>query len=557
MFDPACGSGNFLTESYLSLRRLENDILRELIQTQRARGGGGNIALDFAFEDAKENAVQVMIGQFYGIEVNDFAVAVAKTALWIAESQMFEETQEILSSEAEFLPLTANCNIHEGNALRMDWKDVLAPDDSVKIMGNPPFNGAKLMLPKQKDDILSIFVGTQNAGSLDYVAGWYKKAADYMKGTQIHAAFVSTNSITQGEQVPILWKPLMEKELNIDFAYKTFIWDSDAVQKAHVHCVIVGFSYAPPNERRLFDEKGAEACPHINAYLMPAPDLFVERRKEPICDVPSLILGNMTYDDGNLILSEEEKDALVKAEPITGQWIRPFYGSHDFLHRQPRYVIWLQHVAPSEIRKSKAVTERVQSVYEFRKNAKRAGTRKGADYPTIFLNITQQDDAYENFIFVPRVSSQRRRYIPMGFLPASNMISDAAYFLPFANLYIFGVLESNVHMSWMRTFAGRLKSDYRYSNFIVYNNFPWPTPTPTQRAKIERTAQGILDARALYPGSSLADLYDEVLMPKELREAHRANDRAVMDAYGFWGKIHDEPACVAALMRMYQQLTAK
>ena len=257
MFDPACGSGNFLTESYLSLRRLENDILRELIQTQRARGGGGNIALDFAFEDAKENAVQVMIGQFYGIEVNDFAVAVAKTALWIAESQMFEETQEILSSEAEFLPLTANCNIHEGNALRMDWKDVLAPDDSVKIMGNPPFNGAKLMLPKQKDDILSIFVGTQNAGSLDYVAGWYKKAADYMKGTQIHAAFVSTNSITQGEQVPILWKPLMEKELNIDFAYKTFIWDSDAVQKAHVHCVIVGFSYAPPNERRLFDEKGA------------------------------------------------------------------------------------------------------------------------------------------------------------------------------------------------------------------------------------------------------------------------------------------------------------
>lgn len=544
--DPAAGSGNFLTEAYLSLRRLENDILRETITDSSGTGILG-------FDEEEFNPIKVSIQQFYGIEINDFAVAVAKTAIWIAEAQMFKETEAIIHKEMDFLPLHNNANIHEGNSLNMDWEEIIKSNTLSYIMGNPPFVGAKMMNKQQKAEVLSLFNKNSSAKSLDYVAAWYKKSAEYMKETNIHSAFVSTNSITQGEQVPILWEVLMQEGIIINFAYKSFIWDSEANLKAHVHCVIVGFSYEELKNKLLYSDQSCKPCAHINAYLAEIPDIFVKRRTKPLCNVPELILGNKTYDDGNLILSEEEKDKIIAKEPITKSWIRPFLGAYEFINRKSRYVIWLKDISPAEINQSKIVKERISNVYNFRIKSTDAGTRKGAEYPSLLLNITQKNIDYDNFIFIPRVSSERRRYIPMGFLSSTVMISDAGYFMPYADLYTFGVLNSNVHMAWMRVVAGRLKSDYRYSNFIVYNNFPWPQLNENQKKKIEETAQGILDARELYLDCSLADLYDAVLMPKELREAHRANDRAVMKAYGFDISMTEED-CVTELLKLYSDL---
>ena len=545
--DPAAGSGNFLTESYLSLRRLENDILRETITDSSGTGILG-------FDEDEFNPIKVSIQQFYGIEINDFAVAVAKTAIWIAEAQMFKETESIIHKEMDFLPLHNNANIHEGNSLNMDWEEIIKSNTLSYIMGNPPFVGAKKMNKQQKSEVLALFNKNSSAKSLDYVAAWYKKAVEYMKGTKIHAAFVSTNSITQGEQVPILWESLIKEGIVINFAYKSFIWDSEANIKAHVHCVIIGFSYENKKNKLIFSNHSCKSCGHINAYLSEAPDVFVKRRSKPLANIPTLILGNMTYEDGNLILSEEEKNELIQQNPIVKDWIRPFLGAYEFINRKNRYVLWLQNISPKEINKVKSVKERVEKVYEFRKSSNRVSTQQGASYPSLLLNITQRDIDYNNFIFIPRVSSERRRYIPMGFLPSTVMISDAAYFLPYANLYIFGILNSNVHMAWMRAVAGRLEMRYRYSNFIVYNNFPWPKLNESQKKKIEQTAQAILDARELYPDCSLADLYDAVLMPKELREAHRANDRAVMNAYGFDISMTEED-CVTELLKLYSDLS--
>lgn len=545
--DPAAGSGNFLTEAYLSLRRLENDILRETITDSSGTGILG-------FDGDEFNPIKVSIQQFYGIEINDFAVAVAKTAIWIAEAQMFKETEAIIHKEMDFLPLHNNANIHEGNSLNMDWAEIINSNVLSYIMGNPPFVGAKMMNKQQKSEMVALFNKNSSAKSLDYVAAWYKKAAEYMKGTKIHAAFVSTNSITQGEQVPILWEGLIKDGIVINFAYKSFIWDSEANLKAHVHCVIVGFSYEELKNKLLYSDQSCKPCAHINAYLAELPDIFVKRRTKPLCNVPELILGNKTYDDGNLILSEEEKDEIIAKEPITKSWIRPFLGAYEFINRKSRYVIWLKDISPAEINQSKIVKERISNVYNFRRKSTDAGTRKGAEYPSLLLNITQKDIDYNNFIFVPRVSSERRRYVPMGFLPSTVMISDAGYFMPYADLCTFGVLNSNVHMAWMRTVAGRLEMRYRYSNFIVYNNFPWPQLNENQKKKIEQTAQMILDARELYPDCSLADLYDTVLMPKELREAHRANDRAVMKAYGFDISMTEED-CVTELLKLYSDFS--
>ena len=545
--DPAAGSGNFLTESYLSLRRLENDILRETITDSSGTGVLG-------FDEEEFNPIKVNIQQFYGIEINDFAVSVAKTAIWIAEAQMFKETEAIIHKEMDFLPLHNNANIHEGNSLNMDWEEIIKSNTLSYIMGNPPFVGAKKMNKQQKSEVLALFNKNSSAKSLDYVAAWYKKAVEYMKGTKIHAAFVSTNSITQGEQVPILWEGLIKEGIVINFAYKSFLWDSEANLKAHVHCIIIGFSYEELKNKLLYSDQSCKPCAHINAYLAEIPDIFVKRRTKPLCNVPELILGNKTYDDGNLILSEEEKGEIIAKEPITKSWIRPFLGAYEFINRKSRYVIWLKDISPAEINQSKIVKERISNVYNFRIKSTDAGTRKGAEYPSLLLNITQKNIDYDNFIFIPRVSSERRRYIPMGFLSSTVMISDAGYFMPYADLYTFGVLNSNVHMAWMRVVAGRLKSDYRYSNFIVYNNFPWPPLNENQKKKIEETAQGILDARELYPDCSLADLYDAVLMPKELREAHRANDRAVMKAYGFDISMTEED-CVTELLKLYSDFS--
>ena len=537
--DPACGSGNFLTETYISLRRLENKVIRELYNGQAMLG-------------AFINPVKVGIHQFYGIEINDFAVTVAKTALWIAESQMLAETEAIVQMDLDFLPLKSYTNIVEGNALRMDWESVVPKDKLSFIMGNPPFVGGMMATKEQKADMLSAIGDIKGLGELDYVAAWYYKAAKYIQGTRIEVAFVSTNSICQGQQAVTLWKPLFKEGIRILFAHRTFIWDSEAKVKAHVHCVIVGFSLWSRAKKALYDNDLVKYVENINSYLAEAPDIFVDSRTNPLCEIPKIRFGSMPRDGGGFILSSEEKDELIKKEPLAGKWIRPYVGAYEFINNKSRWCLWMVGANPHELKQCPTVMRRVESVRNFRANSVAAGTRKFADTPTLFCQIAQPDTDY---IIVPKVSSERRRYIPMGFMTPGVIASDLVFLIPDATLYHFGILESNVHMAWTRAVCGRMKSDYRYSKDIVYNNFPWPTPTEAQKAKIEQTAQAILDARALYPESSLADLYDEVTMPPELRKAHQANDKAVMQAYGFPIKDFTESDCVAELFKLYNELT--
>lgn len=537
--DPACGSGNFLTETYISLRRLENEVL--IAQTS------GQIVADFG------DVIKVSIGQFYGIEINDFAVTVAKTALWISESQMMKETETIVNRQLEFFPLKSYANIVEGNALRIDWNEVVPKEKLSYIMGNPPFVGARLMDSKQKEDIINIF-GTnwKNVGNLDYVACWYKKASDYVINTPIMVALVSTNSICQGESVANLWKPLFKRGIHIDFAHTTFIWDSEASLKAHVHCVIVGFSAKPNNkEKVIYSLDRYQIVKNINAYLIEADNVFIESRNKPICEVPEIGIGNKPIDGGNYLFTKDEMEKFVNAETGSQTCFKRWYGAEEFINNKERFCLWLGDCPPNELRQMPKCLERVKAVKAFRLQSKSEGTRKIANKPTRFH---VENMPKTNYVVIPETSSERRRYIPMGFLSPKSLCGNSLRLIPNASLYTFGVLTSNVHMSWMRVVAGRLKSDYRYSTTLVYNNFPWPTPTKEQQEKIERTAQMILDARNLYPDCSLADLYDEVTMPPELRKAHQQNDRAVMEAYGFWGKVKTESECVAELMKRYQTL---
>ncbi|MBQ4394034.1 MAG: class I SAM-dependent DNA methyltransferase [Paludibacteraceae bacterium] len=540
-FDPACGSGNFLTETFLSLRRLENKVIQAMF-------GGENI-LTF------DILIKVNISQFYGIEINDFACTVAKTALWIAESQTLKETSAIAGRPIDFLPLKTNAYIHEGNALRMDWSEVIAPDKLNYIMGNPPFVGARLMAKEQKDDLLEIFGKKwKNIGNMDYVCGWYLKSAQMIKANPvIKAALVSTNSITQGEQVANLWKPLFEQYgIHFDFAYRTFRWDSEADIKAHVHCVIIGFSISGDSAKRIY-LSDAQTIPasNINGYLMDAPDIWIDSRSKPLCDVPEIGIGNKPIDGGFYLFNEEEKEEFIAKEPKSAPYFRRWYGSEEFINNKKRYCLWLGDCSPAELRAMPHSYERVMSVREYRLQSPSEGTRKIADKPTRFHVENMPDSTY---IIVPETSSEKRRYVPMGFMTPDVLCSNAVRLIPNASLYHFGVLTSNVHMAWMRVVCGRLEMRYRYSKDIVYNNFPWPNPTPEQKARIEQTAQAILDARAKYPDCSLADLYDEVTMPPELRHAHQENDRAVMAAYGFSTKM-TESDCVAELFKMYQNLT--
>lgn len=541
--DPACGSGNFLTETYISLRRLENEVLRELEYDQIMIG------------DAKNNPIEVSIAQFYGIEINDFAVTVAKTALWIAESQMMKETEAIVLMHLDFLPLKTNASIVEGNALRLDWESVVPKGKLSYIMGNPPFLGARLMSKNQKADVNNIFAGWKNAGNLDYVCCWYKKCTDMMAGTAIRSALVSTNSVSQGESVANLWKPLFDTGVHIDFAHRTFRWDSEAKIKAHVHCVIIGFSVSPNAKARLlFTDGRYQEVSNINGYLLNAENVFIESRNKPICDVPEIGIGNKPIDGGFYLFEKDEMEEFIKKEPASKKYFRPWYGAREFINCKPRYCLWLGECSPAELRKMPLCRERVAQVREYRLASPSAGTIKLADKPTRF-HVENMPKG--NYIVIPEVSSQRRRYVPMGYMNSSVLCSNKVRLMPDANLYEFGVLESNVHMAWMRAVCGRLKSDYDYSIKIVYNNFPWPEPTDAQKEKITQTARGILDARALYPDSSLADLYDEVTMPPELRRAHQNNDRAVMQAYGMPIKGTTESICVAELMKRYQELTSK
>lgn len=542
--DPACGSGNFLTETFLSLRRLENECLKAQLNDQSA--------LDF-FDDR----IFVNIHQFYGIEINDFAATVAKTALWIAESQMVNETAKILARDIDFLPLKSYSNIIEGNALTLDWNEVCPASKLNYIIGNPPFVGYSLQSKEQKEELLSVFVDEKGkpyktAGKIDYVAGWYYKAAQMMQGTTIQAALVSTNSITQGEQVASIWKPLKDLfNLQINFAYQTFRWDSEAHIKAHVHCVIVGFSCYNTNKPKTIYTSGEQtiAAENINGYLVNADNIFVENRNKPLCDIPEMTTGNRPADGGHLIIEEEDYEDFIQKEPKAKSYIKNLTGAAEYINKKKRYCLWLKGISPAELRSMPLVLKRIELCKEDRLSGA-SDRQKLADTPHLFREQRNPD----TYIIVPATSSERRRYIPLGFMDKDTIPTNSAVIIPNATLYHFGILTSNVHMAWMRVVCGRLKSDYRYSKDIVYNNFPWPTSTPEQEAEISRTAQAILDARNLYSDCSLADLYDEVTMPVELRRAHQANDKAVMKAYGL-PVTTSESDTVAHLFQLYEELT--
>ena len=554
-FDPACGSGNFLTETYLSLRRLENEAIKLYV--------GDTVLLDVGYD-----LVKVKISQLYGIEINDFAVSVANAALWIAESQMLEETLSIAYSNMQFLPIKSYSNIVEGNALKLNWEEIVPKEKLSYIIGNPPFVGHSIQNEQQKKEIRSIYVdenGKENnlAGKIDYVAGWYFKAASLISNTNIKVAFVSTNSICQGEQVVGVWQPLYKRfGVNIDFAYQTFKWGSEAKDKAAVHCVIVGFSTNHNNEKKqLFSSTDKlDLVDNINPYLLSGKTIFVESVKTPICPVSPMYFGSKPTDGGYFFLTPEEKQVIVRKEPQSEKYIRKVLGAQEYINNVERYCLWLVGITPSELKSSPMIYERVKKVREFRLASKAESTRKFADRPTEFKQNAQPNKPY---LIVPRVSSENRRYVPIGYIDPEVIATDATQIIPNATLYEFGVITSNVHMAWMRTVAGRLKSDYRYSSTIVYNTFPWPKITEEQKEYISKTAQGILDARALESESSLADLYNDVIMPVELRKAHQANDIAVMKAYGMIKKVNgkdklmSETETISKLFEMYEELTSK
>lgn len=554
-FDPACGSGNFLTETYLSLRRLENEAIKLYV--------GDTVLLDVGYD-----LVKVKISQLYGIEINDFAVSVANAALWIAESQMLEETLSIAYSNMQFLPIKSYSNIVEGNALKLNWEEIVPKEKLSYIIGNPPFVGHSIQNEQQKKEIRSIYVDENGkeynlAGKIDYVAGWYFKAASLISNTNIKVAFVSTNSICQGEQVVGVWQPLYKRfGVNIDFAYQTFKWGSEAKDKAAVHCVIVGFSTNHNNEKKqLFSSTDKlDLVDNINPYLLSGKTIFVESVKTPICPVSPMYFGSKPTDGGYFFLTPEEKQVIVRKEPQSEKYIRKVLGAQEYINNVERYCLWLVGITPSELKSTPMIYERVKKVREFRLASKAESTRKFADRPTEFKQNAQPNKPY---LIVPRVSSENRRYVPIGYIDPEVIATDATQIIPNATLYEFGVITSNVHMAWMRTVAGRLKSDYRYSSTIVYNTFPWPKITEEQKEYISKTAQGILDARALESESSLADLYNDVIMPVELRKAHQANDIAVMKAYGMIKKVNgkdklmSETETISKLFEMYEELTSK
>lgn len=559
--DPACGSGNFLTETYLSLRKLENEAI---VVSERLKPGERLLNLD--------GVVKVSIGQFHGIEINDFAVSVAKTAMWISEAKMLQQTAEILAVPPKFLPLHDYDGIVEGNALKMEWGDLVSHRGTGTqsfdfIMGNPPFIGARNKSKEQAADMESVFgADWKGLGNLDYVTAWYKKAMDLLatkntKSTKI--AFVSTNSICQGDGVAALWKPLFAQGVEIDFAWRTFKWDSEATEKAHVHCVIIGFHSGCEDSRRgaeaqrktIYDGDRVIYAAHINAYLMDAPDAWIESISKPICDVPPLVFGSMPNDGGFLSdWSNEDKTALVKKYPAAAALFRRFMGATEFINKRIRWCLWLKDASPAAMRAIPPVMEAVENVQKMRAESSRPGTRKLAETPTLFGEIRQPDSDY---LIVPRHSSENRAYIPLGYFHSDTICGDSCMVLPSATLYHFGVLTSSVHMAWMRAVAGRLKSDYRYSANIVYNNFPWPDlcDSASLREKISSTAQAILDARAAHADCSLADLYDPLTMPPDLRAAHEANDRAVLAAYGLKPDT-PESEIVAHLFKLYAEKTA-
>ncbi len=544
--DPACGSGNFLTETYLSLRRLENKALMLRLGDQIIMG-----------DTADFNPIQVSIGQFYGIEINDFAVTVAKTALWIAESQMMKETEAIVHMHLDFLPLTSYANIVEGNALQVDWETVVPKNKLNYIMGNPPFVGKKEQTKEQKSEILSIYgKGISGVGNMDYVTAWYILTAKYIQDTEIQAAFVSTNSITQGEQPPVLWTKLNQFNTSIIFAHRSFVWTSESTDKAAVHCVIIGF--AANNQslvKRLYTGNRYVEAKNINPYLLDAPTVVISSRSKPLCHVPSMCYGSMPIDNNHLILSEDDVQVALKESSQNADFIKEYVGGEELLKGKKRWCLWLDGVDPAQYMKSKFIMGRIEATRHYRLyESERPQTNKAADTPHLFGEIRQPKNGA---LVIPKVSSEDRRYIPISYVEPGVVINGSALMIPDASLYHFGILSSNVHNAWMRVVAGRMKSDYQYSANVVYNNFPWPQVTDSQKAKIEEAARTVIDARKNHPTLTLANMYKSVnlLLLSDLKAAHDNLNRVVMQAYGFWGKLNTETECVGELMKMYQELT--
>lgn len=543
--DMSCGSGNFLTWCYTELRKLENRVIESLQGDQISIGWSNDAA----------NPIKVSINQFYGIEVNDFAVSVAKTALWIAESQMMEATQEIVyACDFDFLPLTTNTNIHCADALEMDWNEVLPASECSYIVGNPPWIGARMQTKEAKAQVVKVFDGAKNAGNVDLAAAWYMKAAKYIQGTNIRCALVSTNSLNQGEQVANVWKPIFDLGIHFDFAHDTFRWTNEASDQAHVFCSIIGFSQAPnPKPVTLYHHETPDSIEverivsRLNPYLLDAPDVFVWNRSTPLCDVPRIGIGNKPIDGGNYLFESHEKDAFIAAEPGAAKFFKRWMGSVEFIRGKERWVLWLGDATEEELMGLPLCRERVEAVRDFRLASKSAPTRKIADKPRRF-HVENMPSGHS--VVIPEVSSERREYVPMGFVGPEVMCSNLVRLIPNATLYHFGVLTSRAHNAWMRTVCGRMKSDYRYSGGIVYNNFPWPDPSDAQKAAVERCAQLVLDERDKWPDKSLADLYDPDKMPEGLRSAHELLDAAVEAAYDvdFHG---DEERIVAHLFGLY------
>lgn len=543
------GSGNFLTQTYLELREIENNVIREQVRIDKRQ-----INDQIQFGDTNSNLIRVSINQFYGIEINDFAVSVAKTALWIAEHQMFEKTRAITYMKDEFLPLRTYTNIIEGNALRIDWNDVISNTKCNYIMGNPPFLGQKMQTKEQKEDMKNIFKDNPKYKRLDYVACWYKKACEYMKNTKVTCALVSTNSICQGEMINMLWKPLFNNfNIIINFAYRTFTWDSEASIKAHVHCVIVGFSYINNENKIIFDKESMIKCYNINPYLMNAPTIFLEKLQSSISGLPFISKGSQLVDGGNYVFKNiNEYNEFIKKEPNAIKYIRRYTNAKEYLNgKDDSYVLYFENFEPSELNSMPQIKNRIELVKRFRENSNSQTFNELANKPTkYFVTLIPKIDS----IAFPCVSSENRKYIPIGFIDKGTVLTNSMFYIESSDLWVFSLLNSNVHMAWMKIFAGRLKSDFRYSSTMVYNTFPVPKLIDDQKYKLNNAALKILEARKLYHDSTLADLYNNLTMPPELRKAHIENDKAVMEAYGFdWRKMSEDD-CIAKLMEMYQKL---
>lgn len=539
--DPACGCGNFLIISYRELRLLELEVIRELLRGQMTL----NIDL----------WVKVDVDQFYGIEIDEFASQIAQVALWLIDHQMNMRVSNEFGEYFVRLPLRKKPHIVHGNALHIDWEDVVSKENLNYILGNPPFVGASLMTDEQKEDLKQVTNVIPKAGSLDFVAGWYIKSADYIRGTKIKVGLVSTNSVVQGEQAIVLWKYLMyHKDVEIYFAHQTFQWNNEAKGKAAVYCVIVGFSSMRELPKTIFSypnikgEPTSKTVEMINQYLLEAPVIFIEKRRTPISDVPPMLKGSQPTDGGNFLFKEDEMNEFISKEPLSEKYFRPFVGSHELVNGYQRYCLYLVDCPPSELRKMPYVRERVEAVRQMRMNSKKAATRKWADFPT---RLTEDRTTFEDILVIPRHTSENRKFVPIGYFKYPTICGDSAIQLINADDYLFGILNSSMHMAWMRTVCGRLKGDYRYSNTLVYNNFIFPEPTEKQKSDIVKKAQKILDIRSKYSDSTLADLYDPLATPPDLLKAHQDLDKAVEKAYGKMFKTDEER--VEFLFELYQE----